>query len=305
MKKKVPIILVTGFLGAGKTTFINALISKYSDKKISLILNEFGDVKLESQFIEKKGIGLVTELSNGCLCCVANVDLPRVINYTLDHAPETEYLLIEASGLSDPDPVRATLQGAALANRIRLDTTVVIVDADNFNQLATAHPLILSQIADADLAFISKTSGHSNSDLANLVSRVSSIGTGTKTLLWDDSSDLSLVFDPPLRVDEIVKDAPTSHTSHQAYESYLYTSNHPHDLSKLQTVITNLPNNILRVKGYVLVGDKPYLIQRVGNHVDTHLGSESDHLAVKSAILIIGTELDRLTYLAQYESCRL
>lgn len=305
MEKTIPIILVTGFLGAGKTTFINTLISKYPDKKISLILNEFGDVKLESQFVEKKGIGLVTELNNGCLCCVANVDLPRVINYTLDHAPQTEYLVIEASGLSDPDPVRATLQGKALANRIRLDTTIVIVDADNFNQLATTHPLVLSQIADADLAFISKTSGHSDADLSKLVSQISSIGTGTKTLLWHDSSDLSLVFDPPMHGDEIIRDTTSSHASHQAYESYLYTSDHPHDLDKLQSVITNLPSNILRVKGYVLVDGKHYLIQRVGNHVDTHLGTESAHLAFKTAILVIGTELDQQNYLSQYESCRL
>lgn len=305
MQTSIPIILVTGFLGAGKTTFINTLISKYPDKKISLILNEFGDIKLESQFVEKKGIGLVTELNNGCLCCVANVDLPRVINYTLDHAPKTEYLLIEASGLSDPDPVRATLQSQALTNRIRLDTTVVIVDADNFSQVATTHPLVLSQIADADLAFISKTKGHSKVDLSKLVSQVSGIGTGTKTLLWDDSSDLSLVFDPPLHGHEVVKDATTTHASHLAYESYLYTSNLPHDLNKLRTVITNLPSNILRVKGYVLVGGKRYLIQRVGHHVDTRLGSESDHLDVSTAILVIGTKLDQQAFLAQYESCRL
>ena len=64
MEQQIPVILVTGFLGAGKTTFINTLISQFPDKKISLILNEFGEIKLESQFVEKKGIGLVTELSN-------------------------------------------------------------------------------------------------------------------------------------------------------------------------------------------------------------------------------------------------
>lgn len=107
--KKTPVLLVTGFLGSGKTTFLNWLIQTHPNIKISLILNEFGDVKLESQFIKEHEGGEVIELANGCMCCVANSDIPRIVRLILENAPHTEYIVIEASGLSDPDPIREVL----------------------------------------------------------------------------------------------------------------------------------------------------------------------------------------------------
>lgn len=300
MHSPVPVILITGFLGSGKTTFINQVLKDHPGKKISLILNEFGDIKLESQFIEVKGVGMVSELSGGCLCCVANVDLPRVIRYTLEHAPATEYLIIEASGLSDPDPVRATLNSSQLADLIRLDTVVAIVDADNFSSTATAHPLILSQIADADLALISKASSHSPASLAELVARVGNIGLGTRTLVWDSSLNTSLIFDPPLNPHNKVDHA--SHHSHIDYEQYWYTSEKVHDPNKIIEVLRALPTNILRVKGYVDRENQRYLVQKVGNHVDVREG-QIDQSVPPTAILILGTGLDNSLLNTQFSSC--
>lgn len=294
-----PVILITGFLGAGKTSFINHLIEQNPDKKISLILNEFGSVKLESQFIEAKGVGMVSELSGGCLCCVASVDLPRVIRYTLEHAPTTEYLIIEASGLSDPDPVRETLTSSLLSPLIRLDTVVAIVDADNFETSAKDHPLVTSQIAEADLSIISKAGSHTASEIANLQDRVSHIGTGTTTLIWDENLDTSLVFDPPLTQRMA---SPHHHHSHAQYDEYWYLSPSSHDLSKVLQTLRELPVSVLRVKGYLEYSDTKYLVQRVGQHVDVRQ-SELVGAEHKVAILFLGTKLDKAEISTKFASC--
>jgi G3E family GTPase len=287
----IPIILITGFLGAGKTTFINELLGSYPDRKISLILNEFGAIKLESKFITVRGVGMVSELSGGCLCCVASVDLPRVIRYTLEQAPETEYLVIEASGLSDPDPVRATLTSPGLADLVRLDTVVAIVDADNFVSTARMHPLVMSQIAEADYAVIAKSAGHSPAELEALVARVSTIGTGTRTFLWDTQFDPGFVLDPPLHPRE---SRPTSkHTHEEHFDEYWYQSDRYHDPDQLTEILRSLPDNILRVKGFAdsHVGER-VLIQKVGHHVDVR-GGTYDGTAPHCAFLILGTLLDK------------
>lgn len=289
----VPTILITGFLGSGKTTLINKILSTHPDKKISLILNEFGDIKLESKFIEVKGVGMVSELSGGCLCCVANVDLPRIIRYTLEQAPMTEYLIIEASGLSDPDPVRATLNSAELSTLIHLDTVVAVVDADNFETTSKGHPLVLSQIAEADYAVISKTSTHSQMEVSSLVERVSNIGLGTKTFVWDDNFDTSILFDPPL-TPKIISE---HHHIHSHYDQYYYQSNEAHDINKLSQVISELGGNILRVKGY----SDGYLIQKVGHHVD--IRSSSDVGSLGTTILVLGTDLNKVDLNHTFASC--
>ncbi|MBP9702893.1 GTP-binding protein [Candidatus Woesebacteria bacterium] len=286
MTNPIPTILITGFLGSGKTTLINQILSDHPDKKISLILNEFGDIKLESKFVEVKGMGMVSELSGGCLCCVANVDLPRVIRYTLEHAPSTEYLIIEASGLSDPDPVRATLTSSTLSDLITLDTVVAVVDSDNFDQSSHDHPLVMSQIAEADYAILAKTQNHTKEDLDRLLQRVSSIGLGTKTFVWDSSFQTSIIFDPPLAPH--MHDEVDHNHSHAAYDQYYYLSNVPHDINKLSAVLSQLTDNVLRVKGY---SDR-FLLQKVGSRVDfrkTEL-AESDY---NTAILVIGTNLNK------------
>lgn len=295
MHDVVPTILITGFLGSGKTTLINKILSIHPDKKISLILNEFGSVMLESKFIEVKGVGIVSELSGGCLCCVANVDLPRIIRYTLEQAPMTEYLIIEASGLSDPDPVRSTLTSHGLSTLIHLDTVVAVVDADNFESTSKGHPLVLSQIAEADYAVISKTSSHSQLGVTSLVERVSNIGLGTKTFVWDDNFDTSILFDPPL-TPKIISE---HHHIHSHYDQYYYQSNGAHDINKLSQVLSQLGGNVLRVKGY----SNEYLFQKVGHHVDIRL-SKND-TTQNTAILVLGMQLDRKYLESLFASAKL
>mgnify|MGYP005852950931 CR=1 FL=1 len=131
MSRIIPVTLITGFLGSGKTTLINRILQMRPKTKISVILNEFGDVSLESQFV-KGHEGDIFELSNGCMCCVAQEDFVRVVRWILDQKPETEHVLIEASGSSDPLPVISTFRESDVADKIQLTTVACVLDAENF-----------------------------------------------------------------------------------------------------------------------------------------------------------------------------
>lgn len=301
--ERIPILLVTGFLGSGKTTFINWLIHALPDKKISLILNEFGDIKLESQFIAKEGIGLVTELANGCMCCVAKSDIPRVIRYTLDNAPATEAILIEASGLSDPDPVRDVLQTGELTELVRLDTIVCIVDALNFEKSKDAHPIILSQIGDADIVIISKADNLSLVDIERLKGIIGNIGIGTKVLLWDGNLNPSFFLDPRLKKASI-SNVIHEHV-HENIDEFWYISDKPLDPQNIDSVFRTLPANIIRAKGYTVgIGGK-ILIQYVGSKLELFNSQVSEDDDQVTAILFLGNSLDIESIKSKLDDCRI
>lgn len=306
LNTRIPILLVTGFLGAGKTTFINWLIHRVPEKKISLILNEFGDIKLESQFIEKQGIGLVTELANGCMCCVAKSDIPRVVKYTLDNAPTTETILIEASGLSDPDPVRDVLQAGELTTLVHLNTIVCIVDALNFEKQKNVYPIILSQIGDADLVILSKTSNLEGVEVERLKSVIENIGMGTKVLIWDDALKPNYFLDSHL---EKITIPHVAHDHvHEVVGEYWYISDKSLDPQKLYSAFKLFPASIIRAKGYSNTESGKYMIQFVGSKLELF---DSNSVGVDlrvdppTAILFLGNDLDSHSISSLLDDCRI
>jgi G3E family GTPase len=154
--KRIPITLITGFLGSGKSTLINRIIAENKDKKIGLVLNEFGDVKLESQIVKSTDEEIV-ELSNGCMCCVVRSDLIKTVQDLITKKPELNYIIIEASGLSDPVPIAQTFLMQDLDKRIRLDSVLCVVDALNFEKNSEHFEISIAQLRFADIVLISKT----------------------------------------------------------------------------------------------------------------------------------------------------
>lgn len=289
-----PIVLVTGFLGSGKTTFINWLLEKQKDLKISIILNEFGDIKLESQFITQKTDNIV-ELANGCMCCVAKSDIPRVVSYILEHSPNTEYILIEASGLSDPDPVREALQTPPVNNSTFLESTVCIIDAVNFEKMRGEHPIINAQIADADLIVISKTGEAGEENTQRVKTLVENLTPDVKTIIFEPNLSVN-IFLP--KTSTPLMTSSTSHHSHvhEDYQVYLFESEKLLLLESVTEYLRQLPDEIIRVKGVIKTKNQTgqdffVRIQKVGNHVTSELVEKVS--GQKSTILFIGKNFDQ------------
>jgi len=301
MTEKVPVVLLTGFLGAGKTTFLNWLLEKHPNLKVSVVLNEFGDVKLESQFVKQKNEGVI-ELANGCMCCVAKSDIPRVINYILDTAPQTQYILVEASGLSDPEPIRDALQDPKVSERVRLDAILCIVDALNFEALRQEHGLVTSQIADSDLVILSKVELSTQEKVDQNRKVLERLTPDVRVIEFRHDLDPQLFLDPEVRLHQAksttTSDAEHQH-SHEQFQTYLFEGSDALDLEKLQGVIKTLPRGILRAKGVLRITtsdqkDLKVLLQYVGTRLEFEETQWGLLEPKKNTLLFIGTQLNAI-----------
>lgn len=140
MNKIVPITLLTGYLGAGKTTLINHVLSNQEGYKVAVIVNDIGEINIDAELVQKGGIvreqdSNLVPLSNGCICCTLKVDLMQQI-VELIKTGKFDYILIEASGICEPLPIAQTItvlseqtEAYGLPKICRLDNVVTVVDA--------------------------------------------------------------------------------------------------------------------------------------------------------------------------------
>lgn len=285
----VPVILITGFLGSGKTTFVNYLLQKFPDYKFSVILNEFGDIKLESQFIKSHKKDII-ELANGCMCCVAKSDVPRVIDLILEKSPKTQYLLIEASGLSDPDPVHESFNNPRISRKVFLSKTVCIVDALNFLETKDIHRTIMAQLADSDIAIISKVDegGREKGELVQ--SMIKNMMPLTEVVLFDKEFDPKILFSdkPSISTKSNNED---HHHIHEEFQEDWLVMDRPLSLNEVQDAFQKVPEEVHRAKGIVLIkNDKKVLIQYVAGRLELIPSTWLQDEEHKTQILFIGKD---------------
>jgi cobalamin biosynthesis protein CobW len=131
---KIPATVLTGFLGAGKTTLVRHLL-EHADRRIALIINEFGDVGIDRELITGCGIpscaeGDVVELANGCICCTVADEFVPTMRLLLERAAPPEHILIETSGLALPKPLVKAFGWPEVRNRVTVDGVIAVIDAE-------------------------------------------------------------------------------------------------------------------------------------------------------------------------------
>lgn len=150
--RKIPATIVTGFLGAGKTSLIRHLLSESRGRRIALIINEFGDLGIDREIINGCGIeGCreedVVELANGCICCAVADDFLPTMRAILERREPVDHIVIETSGLALPKPLVKAFTWPAVRNAVTVDGVIAVVDAE-----ATAAGLFASDPAAVDAA---------------------------------------------------------------------------------------------------------------------------------------------------------
>jgi G3E family GTPase len=153
---KIPATIISGFLGAGKTTLVNHVMKTNTDERIGVIVNEFGEVGIDGDLILADEDVLI-EITNGCVCCTVRTDLVAAVKDMLSRlGTSLDRLIVETSGLADPAPVLQTfLADPDLRERVELDSVITVVDAGNF-AAQLDDEIVREQVAFADVIMLNK-----------------------------------------------------------------------------------------------------------------------------------------------------
>ena len=187
MAEMTPVTVLTGFLGAGKTTVLNHLLRQPSLARTAVLVNEFGEIGIDHLLVEKLDENTVL-LNAGCLCCTVRGDLTRVLREMLPRARRDEIsrIIIETTGLAEPVPILATLMtDPVVASAYRLDGVVTVIDAVGGLANLEERPEAMRQIAMADRIVLTKTD---LADPALLLRRIETLNPGAPVITADNGA---------------------------------------------------------------------------------------------------------------------
>jgi len=178
--ERIPVTIITGFLGAGKTCLLNKLISKHPEKKFAIIENEFGETGIDGALIASSP-DAIFELNNGCICCSLGEDFLFTLENLLGSLCEFDHLLVETTGIADPSSIiDAFISGESIQTRFRIDSVVCVADAVNMEDLMDKQPEVRKQLALADLILLNKTDSIHPNHTDNLIKIIADISPMAK-----------------------------------------------------------------------------------------------------------------------------
>jgi G3E family GTPase len=300
MSEAIPVTVLTGFLGAGKTTLVNRLLRESHGRRIAVIVNEFGELGIDGAMITGATDGVI-ELANGCLCCMARGDLARALDELLAARAEVEAVLIETSGLADPIPVVADLERLRFVREVRVDGVITVIDADNFDRNLDNAEVAFQQITGGDILLINKVDLVESGIAALIETNVRRLNPHSRILATVGCEAPLDVLVGPARSRTPV---PSASHSHNGFASVVLTLAEPVDADAFDQWLDALPATVFRVKGFVRLAGvaATCLVQCVGER--RTLGAAPSGAEVSGAqLVVIGRELSAGELRKGLEAC--
>ncbi len=306
---KIPATVITGFLGAGKTTLIRHLMANANGRRLALLINEFGEVGVDAEIL--KGCGDATcrdedviELANGCICCTVAGDFLPAMKKLLDRAQPPSHIVIETSGLALPQPLIRAFNWPEVKSRLTVDAVVTVVDAKALSEgrfaddeaavaaqraadpsVAHENPireLFEDQLNCADLVILSKTDLLAEGELESLSTRLLAQARPVTRLVAASHGQIDVAA--LIGTVAAVEDDMHNRLSHHEMEG---ETQHDHDdfisfsvalgevgreplLARVAGVLSS--HDVLRLKGFAAVKDSPsrLLVQAVGPRLQSY-----------------------------------
>jgi G3E family GTPase len=252
----VPVLLVTGFLGSGKTTVVNHLLAHAQGRRIAAVVNDFGAINIDAELITGAADGVVS-LSNGCICCSLESDLLRTLAVLLRRDPRPEVIVIETSGVADPTDVVRNLMDPVIWREAPLETVLCVVDATTPVAMLD-DALLRSQIRTSDVVALSKVDLADTADQARLRDAIRAMRpTAVLVDAPHGKIPLALLFLSAADRAPAPREPGRPRPAADRFETLSWTSEQPVSLSRLQQAIGRLAPKLARAKGLFDTVEQP------------------------------------------------
>ena len=327
---KVPVTVVTGFLGSGKTTLIRHLISNANGKKLAVLVNEFGSEGVDGEILKSCAVANcpaenVVELANGCICCTVADDFIPAMEQLLSRQVKPDHILIETSGLALPKPLLKAFDWPEIRSRITVDGVIALADAEavaagrfapdpaaveaqraadeNLDHETPLSEVFEDQIACADIVLLTKAdlAGEKGLEAAKAAISAEMPRRVPMLAIVDGAVDARVILGLEAAAEDDLAARPSHHDGeddheHNDFASVVIELPEIRDLDRLVASVQRLAReqNVLRAKGYIAVAGKPMrlLLQAVGERVRHQFDTAWGMRPRQSKLVVIGEHGD-------------
>jgi G3E family GTPase len=309
--ERLPVTVIAGFLGSGKTTLVNHILGNSAGLKAAVIVNEIGEIGIDGDLIIATENDMV-ELSNGCICCSINNDLVETIFRVLERKDAIDYLVVETTGLADPLPVVLTFLRSEFRDIVRVDSIVTVADAECFSLDLFDSPAARNQLRYGDTILLNKSDLASAAQLSDVEEKIRTVRDRARIIRTTRCGvPLALILSIGLFESEHLladgcADHDHEHASHlqdDGFEAISFQIDRPFAVQKFQQFLEQLPPNVFRGKGLLWLdaSEKRYIFHLVGQRFT--LDESSSFAALQNKLVLIGRNLDRDQLRYQLEAC--
>ena len=301
--KKIPVTIITGFLGAGKTTLIRHVLEHSQGRRLALVINEFGDVGVDADILRGCGVDScpdenIIELANGCICCTVADDFIPAIEALLARKPQPEHIIIETSGLALPKPLVKAFDWPEIRAKLTVDGVIAVVDGaavsdgrfvddpakvaaqraadpnlDHENPLEEVYE---DQLLCADMVVVNKADLLEDAALKRILADITAqIPRAVKIVATRDGRiDINVLLGLSAAAEDDLDNRHSHHDAeeghdHDDFDTFVVELGPVNDASQLTELLANVAakHDVLRMKGFISGENKPMrlLVQGVGS----------------------------------------
>jgi cobalamin biosynthesis protein CobW len=296
VNRKIPATVITGFLGAGKTSLIRHLLQNSGGRRLALIINEFGDLGVDREVLAGCGIAEcreedIVELTNGCICCTVADDFLPTIEKLIGQPNPPDHIVIETSGLALPKPLVKAFGWPEIRTRVTVDGVVAVIDSEavaagetnaSLDHESPLEELFEEQIQCADMVVLNKVDRVDAATLDRVAGTVANhLRPAVKTVVAVQGGvDPRVLLGLEAAAEDDLHSRPSHHEAegddhdHDDFDSFVFRFGPVIDPDAVETRIRAavIAHDILRVKGFVDVAGKPmrHVVQGVGDRIQRY-----------------------------------
>ena len=292
--QRVPITIIGGFLGAGKTSLLSHILKSDHGKRMAVLVNDFGQLNIDAeQIVEIEGETI--SLTNGCICCTIRDDLMNEVLNLLTKSVVPEHIIIETSGVSDPTLVAHTFQMPAMQGIVEVDSLISVVDADNILSMdKQVQDLITKQVRVADLIVVNKVdlAGlHQEQEVLAYINRLAPKSRIIKAM--HGVVPLHLMLGTSRFTPEGLIYSRQDHIPE--FDTWTYTNKLPFTFMSIRKAVEGMPTNVYRAKGFFQLEGalaEQGLFQMTGGRSWLRMGTSWGNNTRMTRLVFIGKDID-------------